>query len=138
LSRPSSHLGAATPTVSRWVAASTAAGQLRADRTRAATTGAPTIVNAPPAFAPATNDIGAPWTSSHRLINAAFEFAQARAQQLGERAGAHTGEDVAQLKISPDPAPEDPALVLIIDEDLLLADDKELIGSLLSGERGRP
>jgi hypothetical protein len=80
------------------------------------------------------------WTldDARRLVQAAFEFAQVRAHQLGERAEAYIGEDGTQLEVNHDPTPEAPALVLVIDEGSLLADDKELIGVLLDLMRTGP
>ena len=75
------------------------------------------------------------WTleDAKRLIKAAFEFAQYRARQLGDNAEAFIDADgdPGDLDVNHRPTPHSPALVLLIEEGSMLAEDKEAIEDLL-------
>lgn len=74
------------------------------------------------------------WTleEARDLIEGVFEFSQARALRLGDNAEAFIeGDGVDDLDVNHDPSPEYPALVLVIEEASLLAEDAHVIATLI-------
>lgn len=65
------------------------------------------------------------------LLRAAFAFAQHRAAGLGENATAFIDSDDEDLDVNHEPTPDDPALILVIEEGSLLADDPECVELIL-------
>jgi len=69
---------------------------------------------------------------ARELIEGVFEFSQARALRLGDNAEAFIeGDGEGNLDVNHDPSPEYPALVLIIEEASLLAEDANIIATLI-------
>jgi hypothetical protein len=80
------------------------------------------------------------WTleDARTLLRAGFALAQYRAGRLGSDAEAFIHSDLETLDVNHDPTPTDPALVILIDEGSLLAEDRECVSLLIEIMRTGP